>query len=90
MKVNGETLKIAGGAVIVLAAAAIVMPGVFSFAAGMMRLAIFLVVGISLAVGVAFLLSWVKRVQTEAAADVKVESNGNGKHGEESEVHNRN
>lgn len=84
----------AGGAIIVLAAAAIVLPGIFSFAAGMMRLAIFLGVGLAIAIGVAMLIGWMRKVQTEAANDLKAEknghSNGNGKHGEESEVHNRN
>jgi hypothetical protein len=88
LKVDGQTLKMAGGALVVLAAAAIIMPAVFSFAAGIMRIVIFLGVGVALAVAVALLISWVRKVQSDAAADIKVESNG--KHGEESEVHNRN
>lgn len=90
MKVDGQTLKMAGGAVVVLAAAVIVMPAVFSFAAGIIRIAVFIGVGLALAVGVALLVSWARKIQSEAAADSQVESNGNGKHGEESEVHNRN
>lgn len=90
MKDKAQMLKMSGGAVIVLAAVLVVLPQIFSFAAGMLRVAVFIGVVLALAIGAALILNWMRGVQSKAAADIQLGSNGNGKHGEESEVHNRN
>jgi hypothetical protein len=49
VKLNAETLKFAGGAVIVLAAACIMLPDLLNYIGGLWRLAVMIVVVIGIA-----------------------------------------
>ena len=79
MKVDGEKLQKIGAGVVVLAAALIMLPGIFSFTAGLVRMALLIGGAVLIAAALGFTIIKL-RGMSAAKQETKVEVETNGKH----------